>query len=421
MKKNAVDRQKEIYVKGLAGIRPVVPTSLSHLEAKARARMTPKAFAYVAGGAGKERTIANNRSGFDAWKIVPRMLRDVSYRDTSIKLFGQQLPGPFLLAPVGVLELAHKSAELAVAQAVKEHGTPMIFSNQASIAMEEVAKAMGETPRWFQLYWSKSNELVKSLVKRAENCRCSAIVVTLDTTLLGWRTQDLDLAYLPFLTGKGIAQYTSDPVFNQLLDAPDETPVNALKPPLNWETFLNVLALMKNYPGGFWSYLLNKRPLKAVAKFISIYSRPSLTWNDLETLRAMTRLPILLKGILHPDDARLAVQHGMDGIVVSNHGGRQVDGAISTIEALPAIVDAVENKIPVLMDSGIRSGADTFKALALGAKAVLIGRPFVYGLALNGAKGVSDVIQNFMSDFELNMALAGCKSIQEISRQCLTK
>lgn len=418
MKKNAVDRQKEIYVQGLGGVQPVVPASLEKLEAKARECMSPRAFAYVAGGAGKEQTVGNNRSGFGAWKIIPRMLTDVSERDTSVELFGQRYPGPFLLAPIGVLELAHKDAELAVAEAAAECGTPMVFSNQASVAMERVAAALGDTPRWFQLYWSKSDQLVRSLVQRAENCGCSAIVVTLDTTLLGWRTRDIDLAYLPFLTGKGIAQYTSDPVFNQLLDEEQEAG-SALKPPANWETILNILSLMRNYPGGFISNLRSKRPLKAVAKFISIYSRPSLTWEDLSSLRKMTRLPIVLKGILHPEDARLAVQHGLDGIIVSNHGGRQVDGAISTIEALPAVVEAVEGKIPVLMDSGIRSGADTFKALALGAKAVLLGRPYVYGLAINGASGVADVIKNFMADFELNMALAGCRSVAEIGRHCL--
>ncbi|RME07479.1 MAG: lactate 2-monooxygenase [Bacteroidetes bacterium] len=420
MKKNAVDRQKEIYVRGLGGVQPAIPASLELLEAKAQACMSPKAFAYVAGGAGREMTMQNNRSGFGAWKIIPRMLRDVSARDTAVELFGDHLPAPFLLAPIGVLELAHKAAEIAVAQAAREHGVPMIFSNQASVAMEKVASELGDSPRWFQLYWSKSNELVKSLVQRAENCKCSAIVVTLDTTLLGWRTRDIDLAYLPFLSGKGIAQYTSDPVFNRLIEEDVDEPASALKPPVNWETLLSILALMRNYPGGFWSNLRSKKPLKAVAKFISIYSRPSLTWQDLETLRNMTSLPIVLKGILHPEDARLAVKHGVDGIIVSNHGGRQVDGAISTIEALPAIVEAVNDKIPVLIDSGIRSGADTFKALALGAKAVLIGRPFVYGLAINGAAGVADVIKNFMADFELNMALSGCRSVSEINRQCLS-
>jgi lactate 2-monooxygenase len=245
--------------------------------------------------------------------------------------------------------------------------------------------------------------------------------VTLDTTLLGWRTRDLDLAFLPFLKGMGIAQYTSDPVFNRLLDETKSTTNEppAVKPEKSWETILNVLSLMKNYPGSFFENLKTKRPLRAVQQFIQIYSRPSLTWEELPILRQQTKLPILLKGILHPDDARLAVEAGMDGIIVSNHGGRQVDGSIATIEALPGVVEAVQGRIPVLMDSGIRGGADVFKAIALGAKAVLLGRPYVYGLALAGETGVREVLKNLASDFELTMALAGCKSVEEISRSSL--
>ena len=221
---NAVDRQKEIYVTGLSGRKPPVPVDFAALETQAREAMSAKAFAYVAGGAGVESTVAANRSAFERWRIVPRMLQDVSERDTSIELFGQKLPAPFLLAPIGVLELAHPDADFAVAKAAAATGIPMIFSNQASVPMEATAQAMGDSPRWFQLYWSKSNELVASFVRRAEACGCSAIVVTLDTTLLGWRTRDLDLAYLPFLQGKGIAQYVSDPVFNELLNMPHILP-----------------------------------------------------------------------------------------------------------------------------------------------------------------------------------------------------
>jgi lactate 2-monooxygenase len=417
---SAVERQKEIYVTGLSGRKPPVPVDFASLEAKAKAAMSPEAFAYVAGGAGAERTVAANTSAFDRWQIVPRMLKNVAERDTTVGLFGQKLPSPFLLAPIGVLELAHREAELPVAKAAASMGVPMIFSNQASVPMEIVAATLGGSPRWFQLYWSKSNELVASLVRRAEACGCSAIVVTLDTTLLGWRTRDLDLAFLPFLKGMGIAQYTSDPVFNRLLDEikPTSEPP-AVRPEKSWETILSVLALMKNYPGSFFENLKTKRPLRAVQQFIQIYSRPSLTWEELPILRQQTKLPILLKGILHPDDARLAVEAGMDGIIVSNHGGRQVDGSIATIEALPGVVEAVQGRIPVLMDSGIRGGADVFKAIALGAKAVLLGRPYVYGLALAGETGVREVLKNFASDFELTMALAGCKSVEEISHSSL--
>lgn len=414
---NAVDRQKETYVAGMSGSMPKVPFDLQKLESKAKEKISKEAFAYIAGGAGTDSTIRQNRTGFSNWKILPRMLKDVSVRDTSIELFGDQLPFPLLLSPVGVLELVHQEADLAVAKACAQTGVPMIFSNQASYPMEQCAAKMGASPRWFQLYWSKSNELVASLVKRAEASGCSAIVVTLDTTLLGWRIQDLDLAYLPFLRGKGIAQYVSDPVFNRLLDEPDESAPIERKVTL--ETIANVVQLMSNYPGGFFKNLTSQRPLKAVQKFISIYSRPSLTWENLAFLREQTKLPIILKGILHPDDARMALDHGVNGIIVSNHGGRQVDGAISTIEALPGVVKAVDNQFPVLLDSGVRSGADMFKAIALGAKAVCIGRPFAYGLALDGQQGVVEVLKNFYSDFELTMALSGCKSVAEINRASL--
>ncbi len=410
---SAVDRQKETYVAGMSGFSPLIPFDQKKLEEKAKSILSKEAFAYIAGGAGTDGTVQQNRSDFSKWKIIPRMLRDVSSRDPSIELFGDKLPFPLLLSPIGVLELVHRQADLAVARAAAQTGVPMIFSNQASYPMEQCATQMGESPRWFQLYWSKSNELVASLVKRAEATGCSAITVTLDTTLLGWRIRDLDLAYLPFLRGKGIAQYSSDPVFNRLLDEPDNS--EEIERKVTLETIFNVIELMRCYPGGFFQNLRSKRPLKAVRKFIGIYSRPSLTWQDLAFLRAQTSLPIVLKGILHPEDARMAIDHGIDGIIVSNHGGRQVDGAISTIEALPAIVEAVDQRIPILMDSGVRGGADIFKAIALGATAVCIGRPFVYALALAGEKGVREVLKNFYADFELTMGLAGCRSIAEIN------
>jgi len=345
------------------------------------------------------------------------MLRNVSVRDTSIELFGQKLRSPILVAPVGVLELAHKQADVGVAKAASSLNVPYIFSSQASRSMEEVSSVMGNSLRWFQLYWSKSNELVKSFVTRAEKCGCSAIVVTLDTTMLGWRTRDLDMAYLPFLEGRGIAQYTSDPVFQKLMDEAEPQ----AKRQITWQAINGLIQMTKNYPGGnFLSKLKSGRQIKAVQKFISIYSNPALTWDDLKYLREITKLPVLLKGILHADDARKAIDYGMDGIIVSNHGGRQLDSAISTIDALSPIIDAVQNSIPVLMDSGIRGGADIFKALALGAKAVCIGRPYVYGLAVAGEGGVKEVLQNMLTDFELTMGLAGCKNVSEITRDSIT-
>jgi len=284
--------------------------------------------------------------------------------------------------------------------------------------MEEIAGAMGDAPRWFQLYWSTHDELVESLVSRAEACGCSAIVLTLDTTMLGWRVRDLDLAYLPFLRGKGIAQYTSDPVF---LDALQQTLREA--PPPGGRVTLAAIGtlweLASAFPGPRRASLRSGLARAAVQRFVQTYSRPSLSWDDLAFLRTRTRLPILLKGILHPEDAKAAVEHGMDGIVVSNHGGRQVDGAVGTMDVLPGIVEAVDGRVPVLLDSGVRSGADVFRALALGAAAVGLGRPYVWGLAAGGEEGVREVIRNLRGDFDLTMSLAGCAAVGDIGRDAV--
>ena len=415
-----LNQQTSIYVRGVSGQRPRVPTDATQLEERARGAMTPEAFAYVAGGAGTGATMRANRAAFDRWRIVPRMLRDVSERDTSVELFGRTLPSPFLIAPIGVLEMAHREAERAVARAVQDLSVPMIYSNQASVAMEEVTEILGDAPRWFQLYWSTREELVESFARRAEACGCEAIAVTLDTTILGWRTRDLDLGWLPFLRGMGIAQYTSDPVFTRLLSEAGDFG-DQPEPKRNLAALRVLLQIGRNYPGPFLDGLRSGRARAAVQRFIQIYSRPSLTWADLPFLRERTSVPIVLKGILHPDDARRAVDEGIDSIVVSNHGGRQVDGGIATLDALPPIVEAVDGRIPVLLDSGIRSGADIFKALALGARAVLLGRPHVYGLALAGEAGVREVVTNFMADFDLTMGLAGCRSVAEIGPEALVR
>ena len=390
------------------------------LEQAAERAMSPQAFAYVAAGAGNEATKRANEEGFHRWRIVPRMLRDVSRRDLSTEIFGRRIAAPLLLSPVGVLEMAHRDADAAVARAAAAEGVPMIFSNQASVSMEACAREMGDAPRWFQLYWSTSNELVESLVGRAEACRCEAIVVTLDTTMLGWRSRDLALAYLPFLRGKGIAQYTSDPVFERLIaEASDERSAPTPRP--NLAALATLIQIVRHYPDRFWPALRSGRARRAVERFVEIYSRPSLTWEDLPFLRERTKLPIVLKGILHPDDARRAIDAGMDGILVSNHGGRQVDGAIATIEALPGVVEAVDGRVPVLLDSGVRGGADMFKALALGANAVCIGRPYLWGLAVAGEAGVREVMRNYIADFDLTMGLAGCRSVPEIGSETLVR
>jgi lactate 2-monooxygenase len=408
-------RQTEIYLAGVRGQRPAVPFDPGKLERLARQRMSPQAFAYVAGGAGAESTMAANRAAFERWRIVPRVLRDVSDRDLSIELFGLRLPTPFLLAPIGVLELAHRDADVAVARAAASEGVPMIFSNQASRPMETCAEAMGEGARWFQLYWSTADDLVASFLDRAEACGCGTIVVTLDTKMLGWRSRDLDFAHLPFATGRGIAQYTSDPVFRSMVE-PGGVERSGRPTPAAIRALVQAT---RSYPGSFRENLRSGMGIAAVRKVMEVYSRPSLTWDDFTWLRERTSLPIVLKGILHPADARLAVEHGLDGIVVSNHGGRQVDGSIGSLDALPAVAAAVGGRIPVLFDSGVRGGADAFKALALGATAVLVGRPYVYGLALGGEAGVREVIRNVVADFDLTVALSGCRSVSELGPQCL--
>jgi lactate 2-monooxygenase len=414
------ERQTSIYLGGISGGRPRVPVDRFELERQAREAMPEEAYAYIAAGAGAETGVEGNRDAFGRWRIVPRVLRDVSERELGIELFGRRLPTPLLLSPVGVLEMVHKDADLAVARAAAADGVPMVFSNQASVPMEACAAALGKSPRWFQLYWSRSNELVESLVGRAEACGCEAIVVTLDTTLLGWRTRDLDLAYLPFLRGKGIAQYTSDPVFRRLVaEARGGGRSDLPKPRPNLKALGALVQVLRAYPDRMARGLRSGMARGAVERFIEIYSRPSLTWDDLPFLRERTDLPIVLKGILHPDDARQAIEAGMDGIVVSNHGGRQIDGVVPTLAALPSVADAVDGRIPLILDSGVRGGADAFRALALGATAVGIGRPYVFGLAIAGQEGVQEVIRNVLAELDLTMGLAGCRSVAEIGPEAL--
>ena len=366
---------------GALGQRSETPFQVSALEAAAEAVMTPDAFGYLA-AAGMARTLDANRDALDAVRIVPRMLRDVGVRKLEIELFGRRLPAPLLLAPVGAQELCHPGADLATARAAASRGVPMIFSNQASVDMETCASAMGEAPRWFQLYWTRSDDLARSLVQRAERCGCEAIVITLDTTMLGWRPVDLDHGFLPFQLGQGLAQYTSDPVFRAMLAKPPEDDMAAA------------------------AYL-----------FATLYSDPTLDWERLKRIRDWTKLPVVLKGVQHPADAAQAAAEGWDGIIVSNHGGRQVDGAVGSAAQLASCVDAVAGRCPVLFDSGVRGGADVLKALALGAAAVCLGRPYLWGLAVAGEEGVAAVIDNVVAELDLAMGLCGVADVRALGRE----
>ena len=413
--------QGGIYRAGLFGAKPVVPTSYDALEAAAEQAMSAQAWSYVHGGAGNQATVRANRDALDRVRLVPRHLVDVDERDLSVELLGRTLPAPLLLAPIGVLEMAHPLAEHAVARAAAAVGVPMVISTQGSVPMEETVASLGDTPRLYQLYWSREDALARSFVERAEAIGADAIVVTLDTHVLGWRTHDLDLGYLPFARGEGIAQYTSDPVFRALVEARVGGATGTATPR---PTLAQIPAALKALRSihRHWPDRAGRgdpRPRLAVETFLDVFSRSDLTWPDLARLRAMTDLPILVKGVQHRDDARLAIEHGVDGIVVSNHGGRQVDGAIGSLEALPGVVEEVAGRVPVLFDSGVRSGADVVKALALGARAVLLGRPWVYGLALAGEDGVRAVLEHVIAEIDLTLGLIGARSIADLGPEVL--
>jgi len=367
--------QTSIYAAG----GPEWPITPEDWERRAAEMLEPGPFGYIAGGAGSEATMRANLEAFERARLRPRMLTGTAERDLSVEVLGLRSPVPFLLAPVGVLSIVHPDAELAVARASAATGVPMILSSAASTPLEAIAEVA--PPRWFQLYWWGDPELAESLVRRAEAAGYGAIVLTVDTLNLGWRDRDLANGYLPFLQGEGLAQFFSDPLFRERLE---QSPEDDL----------------------------------AAASFQALVTFPNLalTWADLARLREWTSLPVLLKGILRADDARLALEHGVDGIVVSNHGGRQVDGAVAALDALAEVRDAVGEGTPVLMDSGIRRGSDVVKALALGADAVLVGRPYAYGLAAGGQAGVEAVVRQLAGELDLTMALAGARSVADLDR-----
>jgi isopentenyl diphosphate isomerase/L-lactate dehydrogenase-like FMN-dependent dehydrogenase len=416
-------RQGEIYREGVFGRRPTVPADAAELEARARAAMSATAWAYVAGGAGEGATMRANREAFDHWRITPRMLHGRATRDLRTEVLGLDLRAPLLLAPVGAGCLVTDDSDVKIAQGAARAGVPYVFSNQGCNALEESAAAMAGTPWWFQLYWSTDEGLVDSLVGRAEAAGARAIVVTVDTTMLGWRPQDLNLGSLPFARGQGIAQYTSDPRFRELVALRVAAAAGAarerVRPTVG--AVRSLVQMSRSHPGDLRANLTSPEPRAAVETFLDIYSNPALSWEHLATLRSRTSLPILVKGVLHPDDARRAFETGVDGIVVSNHGGRQVDRAVASLDALLGIREAVGPDPIVLLDSGIRTGADVFVALALGANAVLLGRPHIYGLALDGAAGVAAVVENVIAELDLTMGLVGVGSIEEIGRGLLTQ
>ena len=377
----SVARQLEIYRRGSG-----VPVSPEELERRAREALSREAFGYLSGGAGGEDTMRANLDGFRRWRIEPRVLRDLSSRNWHTTLLNTPLPAPVLLAPIGVQGILHPDAELATARAAAALGVPIVLSSASSVPLEDVAVVMGDAPRWFQLYWSSDPDVAASFLVRADRAGYRAIVVTVDCPILAWRERDLANAYSPFLHGHGIANYVSDPAFRARLARPPE-----------------------------------QDPAAAIRRFTETFGNAALTWNDLPFLRRHTSLPIVLKGILSPDDAARAVDAGVDAIVVSNHGGRQVDGAVGAMDALPRVLDRVGGRIPVLLDGGVRRGADAVKALALGASAVLLGRLYAWGLALAGEAGVREVLLNFLADLDLTLGLAGCTCPPDIRPDLLRR
>ncbi len=409
-------RQGRIYTAGVTGSRPTVPTDAAALEAAARGAMSAVAWAYVGGGAGEGETMRANREAFTRRRLVPRMAHGVATRDLTVEILGRRIPAPVLLAPVGAAALVTRDSDLLIGRAAASAGLPYILTSQGCSAMEDVTAEMGPAPRWFQLYWSVDEDLVDSFLRRAEACGAEAVVVTLDTTTLGWRPQDLNLGSLPFARGIGLANYTHDPRFQQIvadrLAAPSTDAPRAKVTPAAVRTLLSI---SREHPGGLRENLRSPVPRAAVQTFLDIYSNPGLSWDHLATLRDRTALPILLKGILHPDDAARAMDLGVDGIIVSNHGGRQVDGAVAALDALVAVRERVGAQPLVLMDSGIRTGTDVAKAIALGADAVCLGRPYVYGMALGGATGIREVIDNVVAELDLTMTLIGAGSLADLT------
>ena len=371
--------QNAIYI---AQEPPEWPIAAEDWERAAEEKLDSGAFGYIAGGAGAEETMRANLEAFRRWRIRPRMLTGNASRDLSVEVLGMRCPAPFMLAPVGVLSIAHEEAEVGVGRAAASSGVPFIVSSAATNSLEEVAET--NAPRWFQLYWGNDREICASFVKRAEESGYRAIVLTLDTLTLGWRPRDLRAAYLPFLKGEGCGQYFNDPVFLGRLEQPP-----------------------------------SEDPLTAAAMMLANFPNVGLTWDDVDWLRAQTSLPLLVKGVLTAADAELALQHGVDGIIVSNHGGRQVDGAVAALDALIEVRDALPDAV-VLMDGGVRTAADIVKAMALGADAVLLGRPYAYALAVGGQRGVEELIQNLTAELDLTLALAGAHSVRELDRSWLS-
>ena len=374
-------KQEEVLLSSTESL----PKTINAWERFAEERLPRNSFDYIARGSGDQNTLKANRSVFNDWTLIPRVLNKVVHRDKSIQLLGKSYPTPLLFSPIGVQKIVHPNGEMESSKVAAEFGIPFILSNAASCSMEEVASNIGDSPKWFQVYYSSNKEVSKSQIQRAKSLGYEALVVTVDTALLGLREYDIENNYSPLNEGMGSGNYSSDPVFNEQL-------------------------LAKGLSGK-----------ESAIKFqMEIFENPSLSWDDIIEIKSYTNLPIFLKGIMHTDDALTAVSLGIDGLIVSNHGGRQLDHCISSLEALENICHAVGGKIPVLFDSGIRRGTDIVKAMAIGASAVLIGRPYLYGMVA-GHEGIRTVLQQILRELDVTMALAGIDDIKTIDGSILLK
>jgi 4-hydroxymandelate oxidase len=347
--------------------------SLHDYEVAARDALGPAAFDYYAGGAMDEITLGENRAGFDRLRLRPRVLVDVTRCQLSTTLLGRSIPFPVLIAPTALHGLAHPDAEVATATAAGLEGAILVLSTVSNRPLEAV-RAASSSPLWFQLYVYRDLELSRELVQRVEAAGFDALVLTVDAPVLGQRERDVRHRF-------------------------------HLPPEL----------VLANLPAGL-ERLPEAPETSAMAAHFATMINPALTWKDLDWLGSITRLPVIVKGVLRADDARLAVAHGARGVIVSNHGGRQLDTAVPSIEALPEIADAVGDKIEVLMDGGVRRGTDVVKALALGARAVLLGRPILWGLAVAGEAGVRHVLQIIRTELDLSLALCGCPDVRAVGR-----
>ncbi|KAJ4351277.1 uncharacterized protein N0V89_006616 [Didymosphaeria variabile] len=387
----------EIYFNHtLYNTTPIASTNYFKLEASAKKLLAPEAYDYAAGGAGLEKTVAANRAAFDKWHILPRVMRPVQpKRDLSTTLFNRTIPAPIIMAPVGVQTLFHPTGERSTAAVFGQEGLPYTQSTASSTGFANVAAANGAgNPRWYQLYWPSDDDLLRSYLTTAKKSGFEVLVVTVDTWDLGWRTRDLDRGFFPFINGVGVQIGLEDPVAHEKLGF-DPLAKNATE---------------------------EQKQMAALYHTIVTSRGVSPVWENVGKLREIWGdAPILLKGVQSAEDAKLAMKYGLDGVIVSNHGGRQIDGAVGSLDALPAIVEAVKRNLTIGFDGGIRSGADIFKALALGADFVQVGRPVLWGLAHQGEKGVRHVLKSLLADLEITVGLAGCASLKDMDRSLLVE